>query len=265
MTDDASDRAGDPVPPRTDRSATTADADGETDASANTSADPRDGEWPTVAAAGLAADGVWKRYDAAGWALRDVTLPVPGCGVHVLAGPNGSGKSTLLSLLAGVAAPDRGRVIREGSVGLAFQQPSVHPTLTVAENLSTFGALSGGDPEPVAERLRLDPVRDRRAERLSGGYRRLLDLALAVSKRPDYLLLDEPLAGLDDDSRHRVVSLVREQRTERAVVVVAHRLRALAPLVGTITVLVDGEVVAREHAAAVDGLQAWYAEQAGLD
>lgn len=219
--------------------------------------------WPAVSEVGLAADGVWKRYEE--WALRDVTLTVPDRGVHVLAGPNGSGKSTLLSLLSGVTAPDRGRVKREGSVGLAFQQPSVHPTLTVAENLSTFGALSGGDVEAVAEHLRLGPVRDRRADRLSGGYLRLLDLALAVGKRPDYLLMDEPLASLDDDSRHRVVSLLAEQREQRAVVVVAHRLAPLADVADSIAVLVDGELRVRERADRIDDLQSWYGARAGLE
>ncbi len=233
--------------------------------------DPGDGDrvaedapWPAVSAAGLAADGVWKRYEGEGWALRDVTLSVPDRGLHVLAGPNGSGKSTLLSVLAGVTPPDRGRVVRAGSVGLAFQRPSVHPTLSVAENLSTFGALTDGDPETVAEHLRLDPVMDRRANRLSGGYQRLLDLALAVGKRPDYLLLDEPLASLDDDSRRRVVSLVSEAATERAVVLVVHQLRAFTEVVDTVAVLVDGEVVTRRAAAAIDDLQSWYVEQAGL-
>ena len=220
--------------------------------------------WPEVSAAGLAADGVWKRYDGEGWALRDVTLSVPDRGLHVLAGPNGSGKSTLLSVLAGVTPPDRGRVVREGSVGLAFQRPSVHPTLSVAENLSTFGALTDGDPETVAEQLRLDPVMDRRANRLSGGYQCLLDLALAVGKRPDFLLLDEPLASLDDDSRRRVVSLVAEAAQERAVVLVAHQLRAFTEVVDTVAVLVDGEVAVRESATAIDDLQSWYVEQAGL-
>lgn len=217
---------------------------------------------PTVdgGEAGLAAEGVWKRYDE--WVLRDVTLAVPDDGVHVLAGPNGSGKSTLLSILAGVTAPDRGRVVRGGSVGVAFQRPSVHPTLTVGENLRTFGALSDGDVAAAAERLRLDAVRDRRADRLSGGYRRLLDLALAVGKRADYLLLDEPLASLDDDARRRVVSLVAEASRERAVVVVAHRLRPLADLVDTVAVLVDGELVARERAAGIEDLPSWYADRA---
>ncbi len=226
-----------------------------------------DGEepWSTVAAAGLAADGVWKRY--AEWALRDVTYAVPDRGVHVLAGPNGSGKSTLLSVLAGVTEPDRGRVVREGSVGLAFQSPRVHPTLTVAENLSVFGALSGGDVDGVADRLGLDRVRDRRADRLSGGYGRLLDLALAAGKRPDYLLLDEPLASLDDDARHRVLGLVREERTERAVVVVAHRLRPFAALADSVAVLVAGELRARERlddGTVGDDLQSWYADRAEL-
>jgi len=220
--------------------------------------------WPGVSAARLAADGVWKRYEGEGWALRDVTLAVPDRGLHVLAGPNGSGKSTLLSVLAGVTRPDRGRVRREGSVSLSFQRPSVHPTLSVAENLSTFGALTDGDPGTVAEHLRLDPVMDRRADRLSGGYQRLLDLALAVGKRPDVLLLDEPLASLDDDSRRRVVSLVAEAAQERAVVLVAHQLRAFTEVVDTVAVLVDGEIVARRSAAAVDDLQSWYAERAGL-
>lgn len=231
-----------------------------------TAPDPPDDApaWPEVSAAGLAADGVWKRYEGEGWALRDVTLSVPDRGLHVLAGPNGSGKSTLLSVLAGVTPPDRGRVVREGSVGIGFQRPSVHPTLSVAENLSTFGALTDGDPETVAEQLRLDPVMDRRANRLSGGYQRLLDLALAVGKRPDYLLLDEPLASLDDDSRRRVVSLVAEAARERAVVLVAHQLRAFTEVVDTVAVLVDGEVVTRQPADRIDDLQSWYVEQAGL-
>lgn len=245
-----------------------AESDGPTDATdpgrRPDGADP-DGEtaWPTVATAGLAADGVWKRYDD--WVLRDVTLAVPDRGVHVLAGPNGSGKSTLLSLLAGVTDPDRGRVVREGSVGMAFQEPSVHPTLTVGENLSTFGALSGGDVAGVAKRLGLDAVRDRRADRLSGGYRRLLDVALAAGKQPAYLLLDEPLAGLDDAARHRVVSLVDDQREQRAVVVVAHRLAPLAAVADSVTVLVDGRCRSRERVDRVDDLQSWYAERAGLE
>lgn len=178
-------------------------------------------------------------------ALRDVDLTVRDRGVHALVGTNGSGKTTLLRAILGLVAPSGGRIERDGSVSAAFQRPSFYETLTVAENLEAFGALVGADADrvwAVAGRLGLDPVRDRVAGDLSGGYARKLDLALALAREPDHLLLDEPLGDLDDATARELIDVVASYADGHAVLVSTHDLPAFAPHVDHLTVLRDGRV-----------------------
>jgi len=167
--------------------------------------------------------------------------------VHALAGPNGSGKTTALRLLAGLTRPSAGTVERPNAPGYAFQQPNVYPGLTVRENLDVFAAMVDADPAwraELIERLRLAPARERLAAELSDGYRKKLDLTLALLKEPDILLLDEPLADLDDLTVSHLVALLADYRSdERTVVVSSHRLNRLSPLLDRMSVVFDGEVV----------------------
>lgn len=191
--------------------------------------------------------GVTKAYDGT-VALDCVDIHVRRGEVHALAGPNGSGKTTLLDIALGRLAPDSGEVVRDGKVGCAFQEPRVLDDLTVAENISVFGA-----DEELAEKLRLDRVYNRRASALSGGFRKKLDTLLALADEPETVLLDEPLDELDDVSKRRLVEVIREYADEgNAVLVSTHRLGEFDN-VDRLTVLYDGVVVLDAPAEELDG------------
>ncbi|WP_255195678.1 ABC transporter ATP-binding protein [Halorarius litoreus] len=206
--------------------------------------------------------GVRKRYGDV-VAVDGVDLAFRDDECHALVGPNGSGKTTLLRLVLGLTPASGGeiRVPDDRTVGCAFQTPSFYPALTVAENLDTFGAFVGADDEWLAEvtdRLGLDVVRGRVAGDLSGGFARKLDLALAVAREPDVLLLDEPLGALDDVTRDELVAFLADYRDAgHGVVVSTHDLAAFGPTVDRVTVVRDGRQVATAHVTEIDSPQAF--------
>lgn len=206
---------------------------------------------------GLALEGVTKRYGSV-VALEDCTLELERTGVHCLLGPNGSGKTTLLRLVLGLERPTSGTVTGGGpSLGSGFQRPSFYPSLTVRENLDVFGRFHGGTDADWRERLldgiRLRPALDRRAGDLSGGFARKLDLALALQHRPDVVLLDEPLSGLDDVSRTKTLEFLRAYADDgHGVVVSTHRITSLAPHLDRLTVVHDGAVIFDRPREALD-------------
>jgi len=195
----------------------------------------------------IVLEAVTKRYDGV-QALDAVDLTIQGGGVHALAGANGSGKTTVLRLIAGLTAPTTGTVTRPPTpIGYAFQEPNVYPALSVAENLGVFGDLTDARPawtDRLLEVLRLDRVADRPAVALSEGYRKKLDLALAFAGEPPVVLLDEPLADVDDLTAANFVDLVDAYATtDRLVVLATHNLTSFAGTVDELTVLHDGSVV----------------------
>ncbi|WP_121741543.1 ABC transporter ATP-binding protein [Natronorubrum halophilum] len=198
----------------------------------------------------LALVDVSKRYGET-TALEDLTLEIRPGTFHGLIGPNGSGKTTLFALLAGLARPSSGRLERADAattVGYSFQEPRFYPDLTVRENLEIFRGFADDPPpaswvETLLEALRLDPAADRRAAELSGGFRKNLDLGLALVKRPQFLLLDEPLADVDDYSRRRIRTFLESyQQADRTVVISTHNVTAFADSFDRLTVVVDGEL-----------------------
>jgi len=164
--------------------------------------------------------GLSKRYRRTGrsrptWALRDCTLAVPAGHVVALVGPNGAGKTTLLNLAVGLAAPTSGSVTvlggeRPGSPaarsGIAFvaQDAPLYPGLSVADTLHLARNLNlRWDQRRAAGRLaELGIPPGRKVGRLSGGQQAQLALTLAVARRPELIILDEPLARLDPLARH---------------------------------------------------------------
>lgn len=194
----------------------------------------------------IRATDITKTYDGT-TALDGVSVKF-GEGLHCIAGPNGSGKTTLLRVLAGLTRPDDGSIERSNSLGYAFQVPNVYPDLTVRENLDVFESLTGADSEwcdELVERLHLTPELDRAARNLSGGFRKKLDLALALLKEPAVLVLDEPLADLDPATRRRLVVVATEYAEDHSVLACTHNLEAFGDAYETLTVLVDGEVYFR--------------------
>jgi lipopolysaccharide export system ATP-binding protein len=193
--------------------------------------------------------------------LRGVSLEVGPGEVLGVFGPSGAGKSTLFGALAGEIAIDAGRV-RLGGVdvtreplwrrarrGLGFlpQGPSVLFDLTVAENLAVFGAVTRGsafDAARSAEDLGLADRWGVRASALSGGERRRLELARALSARPRVLLCDEPFAAIDPHGAARVADRIRRLARDEgvAVLVADHHVAEALDLCDRAALLLGGEL-----------------------
>ncbi len=205
-------------------------------------------------------------------ALDEISLAVGGGQYHCLLGPNGSGKSTLMRLVLGLTQPTSGTTsIPDLTIGCGFQQPNFYPSLTVRENINTFAGLVGADDwewnRHVVDELRLTRALDRLAGDLSGGFARKLDLAIALIKKPDILLLDEPLGALDDVSAARFLTFLEAYvDSGNTVFVSTHRVTEFEPSLDRVTVLHDGQIVFDELCAEIDrgeadSLQAYYVDE----
>jgi len=154
----------------------------------------------------IQTQGLGKRYRGK-QALTECTLTVPTGTVTGLVGPNGAGKSTLLNLITGMLAPTEGtiRVLNEApgtrlaKVGFVAQETPTYAGLSIADHLKLGAHLNPGWDQAYArarvDRLGLDPKQ--KAGKLSGGQRAQLALTMAIAKRPELLILDEPVAALD--------------------------------------------------------------------
>jgi ABC-2 type transport system ATP-binding protein len=181
----------------------------------------------------LRADGLGKRYGSK-WALQDCTLEIPSGSVTALVGPNGAGKTTLLQLAVGLSRPSTGTVEVLGHspqhdardvlprVGFVAQEHPLHRGFTVAETLKLGRRLNPGwDDEIAATRIeRLGLPLDLNVAKLSGGQQAQVALTLALAKRPELLLLDEPVASLDPLARREFLNSLMEGVMETGVTVV---------------------------------------------
>ncbi|MEU4805081.1 ABC transporter ATP-binding protein [Actinosynnema sp. NPDC023587] len=201
-------------------------------------------------------------------ALRDVTLTVSRGEIVGLLGANGAGKSTLIGIVAGLLRPDRGEALVEGfapsahssrahHVGLVPQDVGVYETVTVGEHLRLFGRLYGAKGERLTGAMRwaagtmgLTGLLDRRAAQLSGGQRRRLHVACALVGRPRVLLLDEPTANCDVESRAAILSAVGAlAELGICVIYTTHVLSELDELAPRLVVLRSGRIVADQSLA----------------
>jgi ABC-2 type transport system ATP-binding protein len=204
----------------------------------------------------IEAEGLGKRYGRR-WALADCTLAVPAGRVVGLVGPNGAGKTTLLQLTAGLLAPDSGTISVLGGrpagtpaqiarVGFVAQDAPAYAGLSIAGHLRMGGWLSPGwDSELAARRIsRLGLDLRQRAGSLSGGQRAQLALTLATAKRPDLLLLDEPVASLDPLARREFLQDLMETVAEQQVSVVlsSHLISDIERVCDYLIVLVASRV-----------------------
>jgi len=163
----------------------------------------------------LCVEGLGKRYGSRE-ALRDIGFAVQAGEMVAVIGPNGAGKTTLLSILGGVQAPSAGTLNRgAGAIGWVPQQPALYSKLSVAENLRLFARLERvADPEASVARM-LDQTgladrADERVDRLSGGNRQRVNVALGLLADPPVILLDEPSSSLDPSQRERLWQFIGE-------------------------------------------------------
>ncbi|MGF7235669.1 MAG: DUF2232 domain-containing protein, partial [Frankia sp.] len=188
-------------------------------------------------------------------ALADVTLSLAPGEAIVVRGRNGSGKSTVASIVAGLLTPSEGQATLggrpisacPGEVGLAVQHSRLQ-LLAPTVGADVRGA-AGVDEAAADEALRavgLDPAvyRDRRVEALSGGQMRRVALAGLLARRPKLLILDEPLAGLDEGSRCGLVDVLAglRRQTDVMMFIVSHDLEGLGAIADRMLVLEDGRV-----------------------
>ena len=184
--------------------------------------------------------------------VRDVSLELRVGELVALLGPNGAGKSTLLDALGGVLAPAHGQIDRHGRVAIALQSPDLarRSVLTnVTLGLAWWGVPRAQRTERAREALRtmgVEHLAGRPADTLSGGERRRVHLARTLAVRPDILMLDEPFAGLDAETRATLledaVSTLRSAM--RATLVVVHDRAEAWALADRLLILIDGELVA---------------------
>jgi ABC-2 type transport system ATP-binding protein len=204
----------------------------------------------------LETSALGKRYRRR-WALTDCTLSIPPGHVTGLVGPNGAGKTTLLHLAVGLLAPTSGTIEVLGAlpasspaelarVGFVAQETPTYSTLSVADHLRLGAHLNPTWDRAFAERrieqLGLDP--GQRAGKLSGGQRAQLALTLAVAKRPELLLLDEPIASLDPLARREFLQSLLEVVADHQVSVVmsSHLVSDLERICDFLIVLVASRV-----------------------
>jgi ABC-2 type transport system ATP-binding protein len=205
--------------------------------------------------AALETRGLGRRYSSQ-WALRDCTLEIPRGSVTALVGPNGAGKTTLLRLAVGLTRPTAGSVRVLGldpsadaadslpQVGFLAQEHPLFDGFTVAEMLRVGRELNPGwDDEAARARIaELGLPLKKKIRTLSGGQRAQVALTLALAKRPELLLLDEPVASLDPLARREFLQTVVEAVAERELTVVlsSHLLADLERVCDHLVILATG-------------------------
>jgi molybdate transport system ATP-binding protein len=189
-------------------------------------------------------------------------------GITALFGASGAGKTTLVNMIAGLIAPDRGRITLDGAalfdssaginvpvhrrgIGYVFQEGRLFPHLTVAANLDygrRMRALpsDGAETERIVRLLDLGPLVERRPGKLSGGERQRVAVGRALLMRPRLLLLDEPLASLDDIRKREILPYFEKLRDEARVpmVYVSHNASEVSRLATSLVWLDGGRVAA---------------------
>src|ERR1700691_1011987 len=181
-----------------------------------------------------------------------------------LLGPNGAGKTTTIAMLATQRRPSSGDATLFGHsaykeqhlvrqmIGLAPQEVSLYPALTAAENLQFFGSIYGVRQPALRERIDelvalvgLDAHRDHQVGIFSGGMKRRLNLAVSLVHRPKLILLDEPTAGVDPQSREQILKIIGGLRDDgNAILYTTHYMEEAERLCDRLGILSEGKLVA---------------------
>jgi ABC-2 type transport system ATP-binding protein len=196
-------------------------------------------------------------------AVDDVSFTIGRGERFGLLGPNGAGKTTTISMICGLIVPDHGSVCVEGFastdveakrlVGYVPQEIALYPTLTARENLRFFAVMYGVARRRISARLddvlELVGLAERANDRVgsfSGGMKRRLNIGVALLHEPSLLVLDEPTAGVDPQSRHSILSTIRDLSVQSGVSVLytTHYMEEAQRLCDRIAVLDEGRKIA---------------------
>jgi ABC-2 type transport system ATP-binding protein len=212
----------------------------------------------------LTATGLTKRYDEVE-ALAGFSLEVADGEIVGLVGHNGAGKTTFVDVVSGLLRPDGGTALVNGKpphevrgqIGICPQHIALYRPMTVREHLELYGVLGGfrgralrAQIDELDGQLMLTSFLNRPTGLLSGGQQRRAQAACALIHRPSLLLMDEPTAGADPETREALLQVVKRRAADGAAVVyTTHYLNELAVLDATIAVASHGRVIARGSSA----------------
>lgn len=206
-----------------------------------------------------------KQYKGA-WtpALNGLSMTVRKGQIMGLLGPNGAGKTTTISILCGLLAPDAGSVTIEGMefgrnhdairrrIGVVPQQIALFGNLSARENIRYIGSLYGMPADQVTEkgnyllqRLGLEKHADKRIARYSGGMKRRANIIASLLHDPALLILDEPTAGVDVQSRAMIIDFLREYHASgKTILYTSHLLEEAERLCDEVVIVDEGRFVA---------------------
>jgi len=208
--------------------------------------------------------GLSKTYASGFHALKSVDLEIRRGEILALLGPNGAGKTTLISIICGIVNPSGGTVVADGhdiikdfraarrKIGLVPQELSTDAFETVWSTVSFSRGLYGKAPSPahvekVLRALSLWDKKDNKIMTLSGGMKRRVLIAKALSHEPTILFLDEPTAGVDVELRHEMWKMVRELRESGVTIILTtHYIEEAQEMADRIGIINKGELIALE-------------------
>ncbi|MGZ6016220.1 MAG: ABC transporter ATP-binding protein, partial [Phenylobacterium sp.] len=217
----------------------------------------------------ISVEGLSKTYAGGFQALKSVSLTIEKGEIFALLGPNGAGKTTLIGITCGLVNPTEGRVVADGcdvvkdfraarrKIGLVPQEISTDMFETVWSTVNFSRGLFGKPPNPahiekVLRDLSLWDKKDAKIMALSGGMKRRLMIAKALSHEPSILFLDEPTAGVDVELRRDMWAMVRALRdTGVTIILTTHYIEEAEEMADRIGVMNHGQLILVEDKAAV--------------
>ena len=174
-----------------------------------------------------------------------------------LLGPNGAGKTTLIEIIEDIIDPTGGTILYKGAkraaqfrqeVGIMFQQTALLSFLTVAETLETFSRLYDNTESinHLIQLCHLEEINAQLNDKISGGQKQRLLLALALLNRPELVFLDEPSTGLDPQARHNLWDIIKTVKSQgRTIVLTTHYMEEAEKLCDDVAIMDKGKVIAR--------------------
>ena len=217
----------------------------------------------------VSIQGLTKTYKSGLQALKATDLTIGKGEIFALLGPNGAGKTTLISIVCGIVTPTTGTVIADGhdirkdyraarsKIGLVPQELTTDAFETVLATVTFSRGLFGKAPNPghIEKTLRDLSLWDKRNDRimtLSGGMKRRVMIAKALSHEPDILFLDEPTAGVDVELRRDMWNLVRSLRDKGVTIILTtHYIEEAEEMADRVGVILKGELILVEQTAAL--------------
>ncbi|VFR17978.1 ABC-type multidrug transport system, ATPase component [plant metagenome] len=217
----------------------------------------------------ISVQNLTKVYASGHQALKPINLEIARGEIFALLGPNGAGKTTLISILCGIVTPTSGQVMADGhdivrdyraaraAIGLVPQELTTDAFETVWDTVSFSRGLFGKPKNPahiekVLRDLSLWDKRDARLRTLSGGMKRRVMIAKALSHEPRILFLDEPTAGVDVELRRGMWEMVRQLREKGVTIILTtHYIEEAEEMADRIGVIRQGEIIVVERTAAL--------------